>query len=64
MSMELTHVPLLTFQKRMCLSAVPPPLTSRLGCHGHHASACAPKEKVMIAGRIDSVCTVSTLYAP
>ena len=31
--------PVLQFQKRMFLSAVPPPLASRLGCHGHQASA-------------------------
>ena len=38
-SMLFTHTPVLQFQKRMCLSAVPPPLASRLGCQGHHARA-------------------------
>jgi len=33
------QAPVLQFQKRICLSAVPPPLASRLCCHGHHASA-------------------------
>jgi len=38
-SMLFTQTPVLQFQKRMCLSAVPPPLASRLGCQGHHARA-------------------------
>ena len=39
-SMLCTQVPVLQFQKRMCLSIVPPPLAKRPGCQGHHARAC------------------------
>lgn len=38
-SMVLRHVPVWVFQKRMVRSAVPPPLASRLSCHGHQARA-------------------------
>jgi len=37
------QAPLETFHSRMCLSAVPPPLASRFGCHGHQAIACKRK---------------------
>jgi hypothetical protein len=38
-SMALKQEPVLQFQKRICLSAVPPPLANMLDCHGHHANA-------------------------
>ena len=38
-SRSTSFLPLEAFQRRMCLSAEPPPVASRLGCQGHHARA-------------------------
>lgn len=38
-SVDIVHVPVLTFQNLIVRSAQPPPLARIEGCHGHHARA-------------------------
>lgn len=40
LSTLLTIEPVETFQKQICLSAVPPPVASNVGCQGHQDIAC------------------------
>ena len=47
-AMEFKQLPELTFQKRIALSAAPPPVARIWCCHGHQANACFKKESAKI----------------